>query len=146
MRTPQPPETPEVIAQEEQPGTSATELTYRWTVEMPSWQRYDKRGEFPYVNSHWYDPFDRNRLKGDYPVFGQRWFFNFTGTSESNIDVRRCRCPAASRLKMEGMLPSLVEASKGLHRKPSSFLSICRTATRAFCPQIFVFALLRLSI
>ena len=53
----------------------------RWEVEMPKWQRYGKKGEFPYSKSHWYDPFNRNRLKGDYPIFGQRWFFNFTGTS-----------------------------------------------------------------
>ena len=68
--------------------------TYRWEVEMPEWQRYGKGGEFPYVKSRWYDPFDRNRLKGDYPIFGQRWFFNFTGTSLTGIDARRLPTPS----------------------------------------------------
>ncbi len=67
---------------------------YRWTVEMPAWQRYGKSGEFPYVTSHWYDPFDRNRLKGDTPIFGQRWFFNFTGTSDTETDARRLPTPS----------------------------------------------------
>jgi hypothetical protein len=67
---------------------------YRWTVQMPEWQRYGKGGEFPYVTSHWYDPFNRNRLKGDYPIFGQRWFFNFTGTSLTDVDVRRLPTPS----------------------------------------------------
>jgi Carboxypeptidase regulatory-like domain len=67
---------------------------YRWTVEMPEWQRYGKSGELPYVTSHWFDPFNRNRLKGDYPIFGQRWFLNFTGTSLTQVDVRRLPTPS----------------------------------------------------
>ena len=66
----------------------------RWEVEMPKWQRYGKKGEFPYSKSHWYDPFNRNRLKGDYPIFGQRWFFNFTGTSLTGFDARRLPTPS----------------------------------------------------
>jgi len=67
---------------------------YRWTVDMPDWQKYAKRGEFPYVKSHWYDPFDRSRLKGDLPIFGQRWFFDFTGTSLTQVDGRRLPTPS----------------------------------------------------
>ncbi|HET8667679.1 MAG TPA: carboxypeptidase-like regulatory domain-containing protein [Terriglobales bacterium] len=67
---------------------------YRWAVDMPDWQRYDKPGEFPYVKSHWYDPFDRNRVKGDYPIFGKQWFFNFTGTSFTGVDARRLPTPS----------------------------------------------------
>jgi len=74
-------------------------------VEMPPWQRYAKSGEFPYVGSHWYDPFDRNRVKGDYPLFGQRWFFNFTGTSETNIDVRRLPVPSGVSAEQPGDTP-----------------------------------------
>jgi hypothetical protein len=66
----------------------------RWDVTMPPWNRYDKPGEFPYVKSHWYDPFNRNKMKGDQAVFGQSWFFNFTGTSLSGIDVRRLPVPS----------------------------------------------------
>jgi hypothetical protein len=67
---------------------------YRWAVQMPDWQRYPKKGEFPYVTSHWYDPFNRNRLKGDKPIFGQRWFLNLTGDSTTLLDVRRLPTPS----------------------------------------------------
>ena len=75
---------------------------YRWTVEMPEWQKYRKSGEFPYVTSHWFDPFNRNRLKGDYPIFGQRWFLNFTGTSLTQVDVRRLPTPSNVSSKEPG--------------------------------------------
>lgn len=67
---------------------------YRWTVEMPAWQRYGRGVDSPYVVPHWYDPFNRNRLKGDLPIFGQRWFFNFTGTSLTQVDTRRLPTPS----------------------------------------------------
>jgi hypothetical protein len=97
MRLPQPEvptptyATAEVIAPD---SKTFTPEAYRWTVEMPEWQRYNKGGEFPYTKARWYDPFNRNKLKGDYPIFGQRWFFDFTGTSETGIDVRRLPTPS----------------------------------------------------
>ena len=66
----------------------------RWDIAMPEWRRYEKQPDVPYVKGHWYDPFNRNRIKGDYPIFGQRWFFNFTGTSETGIDGRRLPVPS----------------------------------------------------
>jgi len=66
----------------------------RWDTAMPEWRRYQEQHDAPYVKSHWYDPFNRNRLKGDYPIFGQRWFFNFTGTSETAADGRRVPLPS----------------------------------------------------
>jgi hypothetical protein len=66
----------------------------RWDTAMPEWRRYQQQRDAPYVKGHWYDPFNRNRLKGDYPIFGQRWFFNFTGTSETAVDGRRLPLPS----------------------------------------------------
>jgi hypothetical protein len=66
----------------------------RWDTAMPEWRRYEEQHDVPYVKGHWYDPFNRNRLKGDYPIFGQRWFFNFTGTSETAADGRRVPLPS----------------------------------------------------
>lgn len=85
------PATPEMLPNE---SANFAIQPYRWTVEMPEWERYKKKGEFPYVQSHWYDPFNRNRLKGDYPIFGQRWFFNFTGTNITAVDARRLPTPS----------------------------------------------------
>jgi len=84
------------IAPEQVPPESSNfqEEPYRWTVPMPAWDRYGKRGEFPYSRHHWYDPFNRNRLKGDEPIFGQRWFFDLTGTSITGLDARRLPVPS----------------------------------------------------
>ena len=65
-----------------------------WDAITPPWDRYGSGGDYPYVKSHWYDPFNRNVIKGDRPIFGQSWFFNFTGSSISGIDVRRLPVPS----------------------------------------------------
>jgi len=84
------------IAPEQVPPDSANfaKEPDRWDAPMPAWDRYGKSGEFPYAKPHWYDPFNRNRLKGDQPIFGQTWFFNFTGTSITGLDVRRVPVPS----------------------------------------------------
>jgi len=74
----------------------------RWEIPMPEWVRYEKEREPPYIQGHWYDPFNRNRFKGDYPIFGQRWFFNFTGTSETMLDVRRLPIPSGVSAEQPG--------------------------------------------
>ena len=62
----------------------------RWNVAMPDWNRYGRGGEYPYVRaSHWWDPFNHNRLKGDTPIFGQQTFLNVTAISDTVLDERR---------------------------------------------------------
>ena len=84
------------IAPEQVPPESANfaKEPDRWDVQMPAWDRYGKRGEFPYTQHHWYEPFNRSRIKGDEPIFGQSWFFDFTGTSVTGLDVRRVPVPS----------------------------------------------------
>jgi hypothetical protein len=66
----------------------------RWLVAMPDWNRYGNGGEHPYVKGRKWDPFDRNKLKGDTPFFGQQTFFNFTGVSDTLLDGRRLPTPS----------------------------------------------------
>jgi len=69
----------------------------RWNVAMPEWNRYGRNGEYPYVRaSHWWDPFNRNRLKGDTPIFGQQTFLNITAIADTFAGVRRV--PATSNI------------------------------------------------
>jgi len=104
VRMPQPESPPELGPVEIVPEESDNFASepYRWAVEMPAWQRYGKSGEFPYVTSHWYDPFNRNRLKADFPIFGQRWFLDFTGTSLTQVDVRRLPTPSGISAEQPG--------------------------------------------
>ncbi len=67
----------------------------RWNLfDMPLWPRYGNGGDYPYVQGHWYDPFNRNIFKGDRPIIGQNWFFDFTGTSLSAMNIRRLPVPS----------------------------------------------------
>ncbi len=70
----------------------------RWSIPVPEYRRYPEDSRSPYVLGHWYDPFNRNKLKGDYPVLthllGPRTFFNFTGTSVTALDGRRLPTPS----------------------------------------------------
>lgn len=60
----------------------------RWNLPLPEWERYGARGDYPYVSGNWWDPYNQNRLKGDYPILGQRTFFAFTGVSDSLLEGR----------------------------------------------------------
>jgi Carboxypeptidase regulatory-like domain len=64
----------------------------RWGIPMPNYHRYGANSESPYVLGHWYDPFNRNVLKADKPIFGKT-FFSFTGQSITAVDGRRLPVP-----------------------------------------------------
>jgi Carboxypeptidase regulatory-like domain len=70
----------------------------RWEIPQPSYHRYATSNRSIYVQPHWYDPFNRNRFKGDEPiwpqVFGQQVFLNFTGSAETFLDGRRVPTPS----------------------------------------------------
>ena len=70
----------------------------RWALEQPDYRRYAPSGEYLYTKPHWYDPFNRNRFKGDEPIwpalFGQQVFFNFTGSMVTFLDGRRVPSPS----------------------------------------------------
>jgi hypothetical protein len=75
----------------------------RWKVfPAPPWRRYsdkehpynDKNLDVVYANSRWWDPFNRNTLKGDYPVLGRRVFLALTGSSDTTFEVHRIPVPS----------------------------------------------------
>jgi hypothetical protein len=66
----------------------------RWLITMPDWDRYGTGGEHPYVRGSKWDPFDRNKWKGDVPIIGQQIFLNFTGISDTFLDFRRLPTPS----------------------------------------------------
>jgi len=91
------PETPPTPAPAAQPLPPAEQVFHpepdRWLITMPDWDRYGTGGEHPYVKGRLWDPFDRNKLKGDVPLFGNRTFFILTGISDTFFDGRRLPTP-----------------------------------------------------
>ncbi len=70
----------------------------RWALSQPDYRRYPQRGDYVYAKAHWYDPFNRNRFKGDEPIWpqllGQQIFLNVTASSETFFDGRRVPSPS----------------------------------------------------
>jgi len=70
------------------------EVPNRWSEQLPGGYRRYANADNPYTDEHWYDPFNRNKLKGDYPILGNRTFFDFTFTSDTFADGRRLPVPS----------------------------------------------------
>src|SRR5467141_2258142 len=70
----------------------------RWALEQPDYRRYSQKGEYIYTKPSWFDPFNRNRFKGDEPIWpallGQQTFLKVTASSESFFDGRRVPSPS----------------------------------------------------
>ena len=75
----------------------------RWRIGFPGWQRYDNRKlDAIYAKENWWDPFNRNQFKGDYPIFGRSLFFNFTGSSQTLLEARRIPVPSVQSAARAG--------------------------------------------
>ena len=66
LTPPGPPAPPPVPMAEE--SKVFTPVPNRWQYDFPKYRRYPGDGEMQYVEGHWYDPFNRNKAKGDYPI------------------------------------------------------------------------------
>jgi len=84
---------PSRLGRSEPLGVDAVAVSDRWRVGFPGWDR-GTGYEAPYTRGRWWDPYNQNVLKGDYPLFGQHVFFNFTGTSETVVEGRRLYVPS----------------------------------------------------
>ncbi len=57
----------------------------RWSIKPPPYELYSE--------THWYDPYNQNTLKGDFPIFGQNNFFVFTATLDNLVEYVRVPTP-----------------------------------------------------
>ena len=66
----------------------------RWRLGLPNWNRYERPvRDVPYTPGRWWDPYNQNVLKGDFPIFGQDIFLVMTGVSDTLFEVRRIPTP-----------------------------------------------------
>ena len=75
-----------VLPSEVQQSEHFVPIEDRWRIGFPEWDRYGKGNpdvdDQPYETGHWWDPYNQNVLKGDYPIIGQHTFLNITATNE----------------------------------------------------------------
>lgn len=87
----------------------------RWRITPPP---YEKN-----VQGHWWDPYNQNTLKGDYPILGQDIFLRMTGATRANIEGRAFPIPSGVSAKNPG--------SYGFFGNSNSFLYDQKFAVKA---------------
>jgi hypothetical protein len=86
------------------PSIKGTPIPNRWKIfPAPPWRRYDNnRLDAADSSSNPLDPFNRNVIKGDYPIIGRTVFFDFTGSSETLLETRRLYVPTGASTASPG--------------------------------------------
>ena len=69
----------------------------RWRIGTPIWDRYGKGhppiDDYPFVQGAWWDPYNQNVLKGDYPIAGQDVFLRLGFKTQNLIEYRQTPIP-----------------------------------------------------
>jgi len=81
-----------ILPRDEQESDHFVPLEDRWRLGMPAWDRYGKNhpseDDYPGVLGRWWDPYNQNVLKGDFPLVGQDLFLVVTGIAQLVQEVR----------------------------------------------------------
>jgi len=69
------------------------EVRDRWRIGFPEYDRYGDKGargrDIPFKHGRWYDPYDQNKLKGDYPIIGNNTFMILSAVSFTATELNR---------------------------------------------------------
>lgn len=69
----------------------------RWRLGLPALDRYGRNHplieDYPFQLGHWWDPYNQNVLKGDFPIIGQDVFFSLTARLNQLVDTRQTPIP-----------------------------------------------------
>lgn len=81
-----------VLPTEGQTNSHFVPVEDRWRLGYPEWDRYGKGhpilDDYPYQLGRWFDPYNLNVLKGDYPIYGQHTFLEITAKSDLDFEGR----------------------------------------------------------
>ncbi|QDT04453.1 hypothetical protein K227x_28440 [Rubripirellula lacrimiformis] len=82
---------------EQQSSSHFIPVEDRWRLGQQDSDRYGRQhpvmDDYPGVKGTWWDPFNQNVWKGDFPIIGQHTFLNITGISETLIEARQLPTP-----------------------------------------------------
>ncbi|MGQ0627535.1 MAG: hypothetical protein ACT4PL_05465, partial [Phycisphaerales bacterium] len=93
---------------------AAVPVPDRWRIGWPTWDRYNRQakgdslfmnswgGDIPFTKGDLLNPYDRNVLKGDYPIIGNEYFLNLTAISDSFMQYRRNPTPSGNNAQNPG--------------------------------------------
>jgi hypothetical protein len=88
------------VEEEEQTQPDRRSARDRWRLGFPEYDRYGDRGgrgrDIQFKEGRWYDPYNQNVLKGDYPIIGQKIFMIFSAASTTFADFGRTPKPSGA--------------------------------------------------
>jgi hypothetical protein len=74
------------------------EVRDRWRIGFPEYDRYGDKGargrDVPFEKGRWYDPYHQSKLKGDYPIIGNKTFLILSAVSTSVAEQNRTPKPS----------------------------------------------------
>ncbi len=74
------------------------EVRDRWRIGFPEYDRYGDKGargrDIQFKRGRWYDPYDQNKLKGDYPIIGNKTFLILSAVSSTATELSRAPKPS----------------------------------------------------
>ena len=86
-----------ILAPEVQEDSHFVPQPDRWRNGFAPSDRYGKGhpwvDDYHGVEGHWWDPYNQNVLKGDFPIHGQHTFFELTAQSLTRFDYRQVPTP-----------------------------------------------------
>jgi len=86
-----------VLPTEQQSTSHFVPIEDRWRIGFPTWDRYGKGhpvgDDYPSVQGAWYDPYNQNVLKGDYPIAGQDTFLKLQFKQLNLLELRQTPIP-----------------------------------------------------
>ena len=69
------------------------EMRDRWRIGFPEYDRYGDKGargrDIPFKKGHWFDPYDQSKIKGDYPIIGNKTFMILSAVSSTVTELSR---------------------------------------------------------
>jgi hypothetical protein len=111
-----------VLPTEEQVSSHFVPIEDRWRLGYPAWDRYGKGhpllDDYPYLPGRWFDPYNQNVFKGDYPIFGQHTFLDITTTADLDFEGRQVPTQTS------GFESTSRPFSGNFFGRPSSFITL----------------------
>ena len=74
------------------------EVRDRWRIGFPEYDRYGDKGargrDIPFKKGRWYDPYKQSKIKGDYPIIGNKTFLILSAVSSTVTELSRTPKPS----------------------------------------------------
>lgn len=86
-----------ILPSEQQTSSHFIPIDDRWRIGLGNSDRYGKghpiNDDYPGVEGTWFDPYNQNVLKGDYPIVGQHTFMKLTLKNLTLLEGRQLPTP-----------------------------------------------------